>query len=214
MNDAYYPKGTDLSFVSISHEEERALFKKAKAGDEAAKEQLIRSHLLLVANLARKLCKGRLPEDQIVSAANFALMKAYENFRPEFPNRFSGFLQLHVRGEIARLWLEQNVVHKTDFSDGEPITSVPLSEESAEETGYEDKAHKEFLIKLSEEAKSVLDPRELEIVNLLFCELPMNQSEVARKLKLSRERIRQVYNGALIKLQKELRRLMNLHGIN
>lgn len=212
-DDSYYRPGEDLSFTAVSHEEERALFKKAKAGDDAAKEQIIRNHLLLVANIARKLCKGQLPEDQVVSAANFALMKAYENFKPEFPNRFSGFLTLHVRGEIARLWLEQNVVHKTDFSDGEPITSVPLNEESAEEAGYEDRGHKDFLIKLSEQAKSVLDPREREVVDLLFCETPTNQAEVARKLKLSRERIRQVLNGAIQKLQKELRRLMNLHGI-
>lgn len=211
--DSYYKSGEDLTFVPSTHEEEKSLFAKAKAGDDAAKETIIRNHLLLVSSLAKRLARGRLPEDQVVSAANFALMKAYETFNPDFPNRFAAFITLHVRGEIARLWHEQNVVSKSDFSDGEPITSVPLNEESAEETGVEDQGHKDFLLKLSEQAKSVLDAREKEIVNLLFCETPTNQAEVARKLKLSRERVRQVFNGALVKLQKEMRRLMNLHGI-
>lgn len=210
---SYYRNSEDLSFENISHDAERELFRRAKAGDEAAREKLIRNHLLFVANLARSFARGKLPDDEVTSAANFALMSAFDNFNPELNNRFSSLLTLYVRGAVARLWREKNIVEKSDFSDGEPVKTVPLNEETAEETGYEDQGHKDFLLQLSAQAKSVLDPREREVVDLLFCETPINQAEVARKLKLSRERIRQVYNGALQKLQKELRRLMNLHGI-
>lgn len=213
MKDSYYRNQEDLTFTPTTHAEEKILFAKAKAGDEAAKEQIIRSHLLLVAATAGNFARGKLPTDEVTSAANFALMTAYQNFNPDLNNRFSSFLTLYVRGAIARLWREKNIVDKGDFSDEEPITAVQLNEEAAEETD-EDPEHKDFLIRLSEQAKSVLDSRELEIVNLLFCEIPMNQAEVARKLSLSRERIRQVYNGAMEKLRKEVRRLMNLHGLN
>lgn len=208
-NDSYYPPGTDLTFVPITHEEEKELFRRAKAGDADAKEKIIRNHLLLVANIARRIARGKLPEDEIISAANFALVKAYEGFDSSYPNRFSAFLKLFVRGEIARLWSNFNIVRKSNFSDGVPVTSVEMTDDAGQEDDAEEKDYQEFLLKLSEQSKSVLDSREREIVDLLYCETPMNQAEVARKLKISRERIRQIYDIALEKLRKELRRLMN-----
>lgn len=211
--NSYYPPGTDLTFVPVTHEEERELFRRAKAGDAAAKEQIIRNHLLLVANIARRLARGKLPEEDVISAANFALVKALDGFDPARPNRFSAFLKLFVRGEIARLWSNLNIVCKSDYSDGVPVTSVEMTDDVGQEDDADEKDHKDFLLKLSERAKSVLDSREKEIVNLLFCETPMNQADVARELKISRERIRQIYDIALEKLRKELWRLMNENKI-
>lgn len=213
-SDSYYKSGEDLTFTPTTHAEEKILFAKAKAGDKAAKEQIIRNHLLFVSNLARSFAGGNLADEDVVSAANFALMSAFENFNPELNNRFSSFLTLYVRGAIARLWREKNVVSKGDFSDGEPIVSVPINEETADEANSDGEEHKEFLLKLVEQAKLVLDPREKEIIKLLYCEIPASQAEVARKLGLSRERIRQIYDVALHKLQKQLRILMNAAGIN
>lgn len=212
-NDSYYPPGTDLTFVPVTHDEEKELFRRAKAGDADAKEKIIRNHLLLVANIARRIARGKLPEDEIVSAANFALVKAYEGFDSSFPNRFAAFLKLFVRGEIARLWSNLNIVRKSDFSDEVPVTSVEMTDDVSEEENADEKDHQEFLLKLVEQAKLVLDPREREIVGLLYCEVPASQADVARQLKLSRERVRQVLDGALHKLQKKLRELMNENGI-
>lgn len=212
--DAYYRNGEDLNFIPTTHDEERALFARAKAGDAVAKEKLIHDHLLLVANIARRLSKNRLPEDEVISAANFALMKAFENFDPKFPNRFAAFLKLHVRGEIARLWHDKNIVKKDDFSDGEAITSVPVVESSDEDTGVEDRDHHKFLVALLKQSIDVLDTREKLIMNLMFSENPFSQSDVARQLKLSRERVRQIYDVAMEKLRKEMRRKMNENGVN
>lgn len=212
--DAYYKNGENLTFAPTTHEEERALFTKAKAGDGAATETIIRNHLLLVANIARKLARGRLPEEDVISAANFALMKAFQNFDPAFPNRFSAFLKLHVRGEIARLWRGLNIVDKGDFSDGEAVVSVPVIEDTAEDTTAEDTDHRSFLLKLLSQSKGVLDERESEIMALIFNELPMTQADVARKLGLSRERVRQVFDEAMEKLRREMRRQMNENKVN
>lgn len=212
--DAYYRNGEDLNFVPSTHDEERALFASAKAGDADAKEKLIHDHLLLVANIARRLSKGRLPEDEVISAANFALVKAFENFKPEFPNRFAAFLKLHVRGEIARLWHDKNIVSKDDFSDGEAITSVPIVENSDEDTSVEDKDHHRFLVTLLKQSLDVLDTREKLIMELMFSETPCSQSDVARRFKLTRERVRQLYDAAMAKLRKEMRRKMNESGVN
>lgn len=212
-NDSYYPPGTDLTFVPTTHDEEKELFRRAKSGDADAKEKIIRNHLLLVANIARRIARGKLPEDEIVSAANFALVKAYEGFDSSFPNRFAAFLKLFVRGEIARLWGSLSIVKKSSYSDG-PITSVEISDDVGEEEDADEKDHREFILTLVENAKLVLDPREKEIVGLLYCETPATQADVARQLGLSRERVRQIYDIALEKLRKETRRLMNEKGIN
>lgn len=213
-SDSYYPPGTDLTFVPVTHDEEKELFRRAKAGDADAKEKILRNHLLLVATIARRIARGKLPEDEIVSAANFALVKAYEGFDSSYPNRFSAFLKLFVRGEIARLWSNLNIVRKSDYSDGVPVTSVEITDDVSEEEDSDEKDHKEFLLRLIEESKSVLDPREKEIVGLLYCETPATQAEVARQLGISRERIRQIYDAALEKLRKETRRLMNIYNVN
>lgn len=210
---AYYQNKEDLTFIPTTHEEERELFAKAKAGDANAKEKLIRNHLLYVANIARRIARGKLADDDIISAANFALVKAFEAFNPEFPNRFSAFLKLFVRGEIARLWSNLNIVRKSDFHDGVPVTSVEITDDAGQEDNAEEKDYQEFLLRLLEEAKEVLDPREKEIVRLLYCENPASQADVARQLKISRERVRQVFDGALLKLQQRMRVLMNQHGI-
>lgn len=212
-SDSYYRNGEDLNFVPCTHEEERARFVAAKAGDEAAKERLIHDHLLLVADIARKMCKDKLPEDEVISAANFALMKAYETFDPNFPNRFSGFLKLHVRGEIARLWREQNIVHKGTFSDGETVTSVPLSEETADESTSNDREHDAFMVKLLLESQDVLDDKERQVVGLIYCEGGIIQAEVARRLKITRERVRQIHDSAVTKLRREIRRKMAENGV-
>lgn len=213
-SDSYYQNGENLSFVPRTHDEERALFTLAKAGNEAAKEKLIRDHLLLVAGIARRLANGKLPENEVISAANFALMKAFENFKPESATRFSGFITLYVRGEIARLWHDQNIVSKGDFSDGEPVTAVPLNDETPDENSSGDPDHHSFLIKLLRESKGILTTREQKIIDMIYNENPMSQSDVARALKVTRERIRQIHDVAVAKVGRELRRRMNENGIN
>jgi RNA polymerase sigma factor (sigma-70 family) len=143
-------------------------------------------------------------------------MKAFENFNPEFPNRFSTFVKLYVRGEIARLWHEQNIVDKGDFSDGEPVVSVSLNESTEDESAAMpgDRDHHSFLLKLLRESAGILDARELRVLTLIYNEDPMSQADVARTLKITRERVRQIHDAAVAKLGRELRRKMNENGVN
>lgn len=210
----YYRNGEDLTFNLRSKEDESALFRRAKSGDAAAKEQIIKDHLLLVATIARRIARGQLPEDEVISAANFALMKAFENFEPGLNNRFSGFLKLYVRGEIARLWKDRNIVDKGNFDDGEAIVSVPLNEEMSEETTAEEKDHHSFLLKLLRESTGILDAREASVLSLIYSETPLSQADVARQMKITRERIRQLHDAAVAKLGRELRRRMNEAGVS
>lgn len=106
----YYQNGEDIYFKKITHDEERALFAKAKAGDVEAREFLIKNHLLYVATYGLKHAKGRLRNDEVVSAMNEALMKAIDRFDPSYKNQFARFLIPFLRGAMANLWLSKNLV--------------------------------------------------------------------------------------------------------
>lgn len=124
----YYPDGTDLSYTDITHERERELFTAAKAGDETAREFLIKNHLLYTLNQGRRWSHGKLPEDEVASAANAALMHAIDRFDPSRPNRFTSYLQWFVRRWMVDLWRSKNIVDQPKFGeDGSNAVSFDVS---------------------------------------------------------------------------------------
>lgn len=105
----YYRNGQNLRFTLISREEEKDLFRRSLAGDESAREFLITNHLLFAMTYARAHGKG-LQDDELVSAANLALMTAIDRFDPKWDNRFTSFLKPFIKGELAQLWRSKNIV--------------------------------------------------------------------------------------------------------
>jgi len=101
---SYYSPGQDIHFKMTTREEEIELFIKANAGDSDAREFLIKNHLLFARNEAMKLAKGALPEDEVISAGNMAIMKAVDAFDHTRGFRFTTYLRHFIRGEIAALW--------------------------------------------------------------------------------------------------------------
>ncbi len=113
----YYSKGQDIHFRMTTPEEETELFKRAKKGDETAREFLITNHLLFAAMQAQQLVAGRLPKDEVISAANYAVMKAYQKFDPSLGYRFTTYLRPFIRGEVSSLW-------KSKFTGNVPDPSI------------------------------------------------------------------------------------------
>jgi len=154
MNE-YYKPTEDLKFERQSPAAERAQFDAARAGCEHAKEFIIRSHLLLAAKEGRRWSRGQLPEDEVISAANFALMTAYEAFDHNRGNRFASFLRPFIRGRIAELWRSQNTVgeHQRKFADKDEQPAGKLQEPVVyQEVERED--HAKFTQKMLEDAKN------------------------------------------------------------
>lgn len=133
-NSNYYRANEDLRFKLTTPEEEKELFTKAKKGDVEARDFLIRNHLLFAARFARRQNRGRLPDDEVISAVNAALMNAIDRFDPERGNRFTRYLMPFLKGAIAVMWKDKNVVEPSShaevfptyaqFTDGEP---TPIS---------------------------------------------------------------------------------------
>lgn len=105
----YYRHGQDLTFTPTTREEERELFKRAKAGDEDARTFLITNHLLFAKLEAQRMGAGA-EEDELTSAANLALMTAVDQFDLKFKSRFTSYLRPFIWGEVARLWRDKNIV--------------------------------------------------------------------------------------------------------
>lgn len=100
----YYSPGQDIHFRLTTREEETELFVKARDGDETARTFLIQNHLLFARQEAMRQVKGALPDDEVISAANFAIMKAMESFDHKLGFRFTTYLRPFIMGEIAALW--------------------------------------------------------------------------------------------------------------
>jgi len=213
----YYSSGEDIRYKTLTHEDERKLFIAARSGDELAKEFLIRNHLLYAAIQGRRWANG-LPEDEVISAANYALMQAFDKFDHTRENRFSSYLRPFIRAQIALLWRSRNTVgeHQPVFPE-EKILSPPrvigteLGTELRVEADVDD--HNEFLLGLLEKSKGILTERESEIIRRHYSENKECMSKIAEDFGMTRERIRQIKDNALAKLRRELRKQMKAKGI-
>ena len=67
----------------ISHEEEYELAVKAKNGDKAAREKLIRSNLRFVVSVAKKFRGQGLALSDLINEGNIGLITALDKFEPD-----------------------------------------------------------------------------------------------------------------------------------
>lgn len=210
MNQDYYKKGVDkLRYTPTTLEQERELFEKARAGDKEAREFLIQNHLLFAANRARGLVQGKIPDDEVISAANEALMKAIDGFNPSHGCRFTRYLMPFIKGAIARLWRDQGAVRNVktvEFEEyaEEEQTPVIMENSPAEnlDTAEREKARLHELHKGME----VLNARERALVQAVY-EHNKSFAELARARGVSRQAVEQALNRALDKMRGAMKRV-------
>lgn len=207
--NGYYPPNTDLSFVKTTPEEERELFRRMRSGDISARDKIIENHLLFVAIEARKLAGGKLPDDEVVSAANLALMEAVtkDKFDASRGNRFTSYLRPFVRGAIKNLWREKfNAPLPLPDEDAETPLGLAREAENATVPTFEEEEFQKHLLAALEKSKEVLLPRERRLLREMY-ERGKSMAEVGRKLNLSRERIRQIHEVAIAKLRHAMQQM-------
>ncbi len=219
MNQDYYKQGADtLRYKPTTLEEERELFLKARSGDMAAREFLIKNHLLFVANRARGLVRGKLPSDVVISAANEALMVAIDRFDPSHGCRFTHYLYSYIQGAIARLWKDQGVVRNVktcEFAeydeadeldqDGQhrkprwihydikSMVSSPLEEKVASE-------RKQARLAELHRGMAALTHKERTLLRLVY-EQEKTFAEIARARGVSRQAIEQAVDRIIEKMR-------------
>jgi len=91
----------------LTREEEVELSRRAKKGDERAREQLALHNLPFVVAVAKKHMGRGARLDDLIQEGNVGLLKAIEHFDPEKGNRFATYAVWWIRAYVTR-YLKDN----------------------------------------------------------------------------------------------------------
>lgn len=213
MNQDYYKKGVDeLRYTPTTLDQERELFEKARAGDQEARAFLIQNHLLFAANRARGLVQGKIPDDEVISAANDALMKAIDGFNPSHGCRFTRYLMPFIKGAIARLWKEQGVVRNVktvefeEYVEGEGESREKFAVVESPADVLDSTERQEARLKELYKGMEALTPRERTLIKAVY-EQSKSFAELARARGISRQAIEQSVSRILEKMRGAMKRV-------
>lgn len=92
----------------LAPQEELALARRAKAGDEVARQQMIESNLRLVVSIAKHYQNRGVPFLDLIEEGNLGLMHALEKYDPERGFRFSTYATWWIRQAIERAVISQS----------------------------------------------------------------------------------------------------------
>lgn len=96
-------------YRALSVAEEKELAKKAKEGDEKAKQELVRANLKLVVTIAKKaIHMSKLPVIDLIQEGNVGLMVAVEKFNYKLGYRFSTYASWWIKQAMFKAISEQS----------------------------------------------------------------------------------------------------------
>jgi RNA polymerase primary sigma factor len=201
--------GAARDLAPLSRDAERELAIRARAGDPAARDELVRRHLPLVVTFVRNQPRGGLPLDELVQEGNLGLLRAMDKFDPDAGTRFSTYAVWWIRAYVwkhlklarsavrprsgtssrADLSLdaprgdESDVTYLEGLEDGAPLTDARYAEAegNSQLRGALDKVRG----RIGELGWDIIHSR-------LEQDPPETLEQIGKRWGLSRERVRQV----------------------
>ena len=194
-------------------EEERVVMERLAAGDETAKDEIVRHNLRLVVYIAKKYEATSVDIGDLVSVGAMGLLKAVNSFDPTKNIKFATFASRCIENEIL-MYLRKIVKKKCEVSLDEPInvdaegnelllSDVVGTEPDSVYRDLERKTEVEDLYK----SFSSLSAREFEIIKLRYGLLDseeLTQKEIADRMGISQSYISRIEKKVLGKLKKEM----------
>lgn len=110
---ASYLSGKRTAF--LSWEEEQNLVARAREGDEAARKQLVESHLPLVIGIARGYSNKGLPINDLIQEGNIGLIRGVDRFCPDMGTRLSSYATFWIREGMQRSLIRSRIIRLPDY---------------------------------------------------------------------------------------------------
>jgi RNA polymerase primary sigma factor len=131
----------------LTHREEISLSRRARAGDQRARKELVERNLRLVVSVAKRYRGMGLPFEDLIQEGNLGLVRAVEKFDPELGHRFSTYVTWWIRQAIGRAVADKGRAIRVPAHMGEKIrkmtrTSNELSAEFGREPTDEEVAER------------------------------------------------------------------------
>ena len=193
----------------LDEAEEARCLERLQQGDLAARDELIRHNLRLVAHIAKKFEGTSEEQDDLISIGTIGLIKGINTFKPDKKVKLATYAARCVENEIL-MHLRAQKKHKCEVSLNEPIGTDHdgnqislrdvLGTEGAmvAETVEQSCEYQHLLQKLH-----CLTEREKLVLELRYGlngDEPITQKEVGARLKVSRSYVSRIEKKALEKL--------------
>ena len=210
----------------LSNEEAVLLHSLFKNGERQAFDMLVKSNMRLVVKIANDYKYGRMDFEDIVSSGTIGLMKAIEMFDPEkggFSACVSAWVNKYIRMALDsyrgihtkrydRMTQEERsscIVESLNDKVGDGETEFADSLEADCPTPCERVALDDSVRAMLDAIDSALDSREQYIVRSRYGldgHEVLTLREIAERLGMTHERVRQIEVSALAKLREQLER--------
>ena len=195
----------------LTREEEISLAYKIKDGDNEALDKLIRHNLRFVVSVAKKYrSKTDVSFADLISEGNIGLIKAARKFDPTRNIKFSSYAVWWIKASINECIEEYKGNVEYNFVDDYQIVNLV-----EKDTLYND-VNEDFEKKMNnlqsrqsaiDDLIKCLEEREKKIIILFYglgdTPREMNLEEISNEMHLTKERVRQIKDSALVKLKCE-----------
>lgn len=203
----------------LSEEQEARLSARILQGDERSLNRLIEANLRFVVVIARQYQGQGLSMEDLVSEGNLGLMKAARKFDATRGLRFVNYAVVFIRQQIEKAVRKESDEQRVESTRDGQTRSVdaPLGSKAnvsllsvlvnADSPQADQRVYNASLEDAIERSLQTLNERETVVVNAYFGigEERQTMAEIAERMSLKRERVRQIRDRAVRRLKKNMK---------
>lgn len=195
----------------LTNDEEIRLAYRIQDGDKEALDTLVKHNLRFVISVAKKY-RNRTDVSfaDLISEGNIGLIKAAKKFDPLRKIRFSSYAVWWIKASIKECIDKYKGNIEYNFVDDYHMTNLVDCEDSYNNINEDfEKRMNNYQSRRSaiEDLIKCLEERERKIILLFFGlydgSREMNLEEISKEMSLTKERVRQIKDTALVKLKCE-----------
>ena len=196
----------------LSKEEEDECVRKAKLGDQDARNKLIEHNLRLVAHIVKKYEHRKEDMDDLISIGTIGLIKGVDSYSYKHGTRINTYCARCIENEIL-MYFRSDKKNNKNISlneqvgfdkDGNEITFLDILK--TPDPDYAMDIHNQNNIELLKEYFGILNEREKEIIIKRYGlnnTDEVTQKEIAKELGISRSYVSRIEKRALTKMLRE-----------